>query len=355
MGRFVTIGWFMDPVQAHVARTALEAHGIPAFLLDEATAHTYGSDVVPVRLVVAAEDEVRARKVLAEDSPGTGLIPSGRLVTHDGVPLFARAWPVEGRRWVGIVHGYGEHCGRYDAFARWLNARGWGVAACDLRGHGGSPGRRGHIRRFSEYLADVAALHGFLRERAAGAPVFLLGHSLGGLVALRYAQEGTPGLAGLILSAPFLAMAMPVPRWKTTLSPLLSVVWPSFSTPSGLRGTMISRDREAVAAYEADPLVHRTATARWFSEVRQAQEKALAHARGLSLPLLVLQGDADPIASVAATRQFFAAAASADKALQLYRGYLHEVLNEQGKERVWEDAASWLDDHVCPGPRGGPP
>lgn len=267
------------------------------------------------------------------------------IQTADGLRLFVREWPVAGKGWVGIVHGYGEHCGRYDAFARWLNGQGWAVAACDLRGHGRSPGRRGHVRRFADYLRDAAALHGLLRERATGRPPFLLGHSLGGLIVTRYVQEGAEGLAGLILSAPFLGAEMPVPGWKAALSRILSGGWPSFSSSSGLVGAMVSHDPEVVAEYERDPFMHTRATARWFTEVVAAQRAALAAVPQLSLPLLILHGGADPIASVSATRRFFSAAGSPDKTLEVYGDLLHEVLNELGKERVWEEVASWLDEH----------
>lgn len=271
-----------------------------------------------------------------------------RIRTGDGLSLFLRAWPVAGKGWVGIVHGYGEHSGRYDAFARWLTAQGWSVAACDLRGHGRSPGNRGHLRRLSDYLLDVSALHGWIRDRAGGQPVFLLGHSLGGLIAIRYAQEGAAGLAGLILSAPFLERAMPIPGWKVAFSPVLSRLWPSFASASGLRGRMVSHDPEVVAEYERDPLVHTRATARWFTETVRAQREAFATAQRLALPLLILHGEADPIASLAATRRFFSAAGSLDKALEVYGGFLHEVLNELGKERAWEYVRSWLSSHAEP-------
>ncbi|MBC7220048.1 lysophospholipase [Candidatus Bipolaricaulota bacterium] len=271
------------------------------------------------------------------------------LRTGDGLCLFVRTWPIARKGWVGIVHGYGEHSGRYDAFARWLNGQGWAVAACDLRGHGRSPGRRGHIHRFADYLHDVAALHGLLRERAAGRPPFLLGHSLGGLIATRYVQEGAEGLAGLILSAPFLGAELAIPRWKAVFSRLLSRGWPSFSSSSGLVGAMVSHDPEVVAEYERDPFMHNRVTARWFTEVVAAQRAALAAAPELSLPLLILHGGADPIASISATRRFFSAAGSPDKTLKVYGDLLHEVLNELGKERIWEDIASWLESR---GPGG---
>ncbi|QAA76767.1 MAG: hypothetical protein BIP78_1001 [Candidatus Bipolaricaulis sibiricus] len=268
------------------------------------------------------------------------------LTTADGLSLFVRSWPGAGRGVVGIVHGYGEHSGRYHEFARWLNELGWSVEACDLRGHGRSPGRRGHVARFGEYLLDVAALVRRLQDRAAGTPLFLFGHSLGGLIAVRYVEQEARGLTGLILSAPFLGVELVIPRWKRVVARVVSQVWPSLSTPSGLTGTTVSRDPEVIAHYEADPLMHKQATVRWFTEVIRTQHAALSEARRVSLPLLVLHGDADPIARVAVTRQFFAAVGSPDRTLTLYGGFLHEVLNEIGKERVWEDIAAWLDAHA---------
>lgn len=259
--------------------------------------------------------------------------------------LALRVWPAEGRGWVAIVHGYGEHSGRYEAFARWLNGQGWSAAACDLRGHGQSPGRRGHIRTFADYLRDVAALHAFAAKEARGQPLFLLGHSLGGLIALHYAQTRSGDFSGLVLSAPFLELAMPVPRWKRVLAPALARLWPTFSTPSGLRGELGTHDPEAATAYDRDPLVLKRATARWLAEVLRAQGEALAGAPKLALPLLVLHGEADPVASPAAARRLLASAGSRDKTLHMYSGFLHEVLNELGKERVWEDVGAWLEAH----------
>lgn len=266
--------------------------------------------------------------------------------TEDGLELFARAWPAGGTGCLAILHGYGEHSGRYEAFARWLNGQGWDVIACDLRGHGRSPGRRGHIRRFSEYLQDAAALHAGARDLAPGRPVFLLGHSLGGLIAVHYTQEGGEDLAGLILSSPALRVAMPVAAWKRLSAPILSHLWPSFSAPSEIDPVWLSHDAGVVEAYRTDPLVHRVGTARWVTEMQAAQAAALHEARTLVFPLLVLQGGADRLTDPAATEKFFQAAGAKDKTFKSYEGFYHEPLNEVGKERVWEDVRIWLEAHL---------
>lgn len=256
--------------------------------------------------------------------------------------LHCRIWePGRQKGTLAIVHGYGEHSGRYRDFARWLGKNGWRAVACDLPGHGKSPGRRGHIRRFSDYLSAVEAL---LRETARDAPVFLLGHSLGGLIAARYVEMKADSVSGLILSSPFFGLAMPVPAWKRVLARLLSRLWPSFSLPSGIKPEDLSHDPEVVEAYRSDPLVHRVATARWFTEVLTAQALVWEDAESIEVPVLIVQGEEDRLADVAATRRFAAACGAPDLTFKLYGGLYHETLNELKRERVWEDILNWLQE-----------
>ncbi|RLE27230.1 alpha/beta hydrolase [Candidatus Acetothermia bacterium] len=259
-----------------------------------------------------------------------------------GGGLFARFWaPERAKGTLAIVHGYGEHSGRYRDFSAWLAGRGWRVVACDLPGHGRSPGRRGHIRRFSDYLAAVEAT---LAAAGGAAPVFLLGHSLGGLIAASYLELEPRAASGLILSSPFFGLALPVPAWKRALAGMLSRLWPAASLPSRIRPEDLSHDPKVVEAYRRDPLVHRVATARWFSEVLAAQAAALRDAPKLQVPVLIVQGEEDRLAQVAATRAFAAACGSPDLTLKLYGGLYHETLNELGRERVWGDVLDWLEE-----------
>jgi len=258
-----------------------------------------------------------------------------------GGRLWARAWePEHPGGTLAIVHGYGEHTGRYREFSRWLAQQGWRVVACDLPGHGRSPGRRGHIRSFSEYLS---AVEGLLGEARMHPPVFLLGHSLGGLVAARYLELEPGAASGLILSSPFFGLGLPVPAWKRALARMLSRLWPAASLPSGIQPEHLSHDPEVVEAYRTDPLVHRVATARWFTEVLAAQAAALEGAPRIRVPVLLLQGTEDRLAEVAATRAFAAACGSPDLTLKLYGGLYHETLNELDRGRVWQDVLDWLE------------
>ncbi len=243
---------------------------------------------------------------------------------------------------MGIVHGYGAHTSWLAPLSCWLNAHGWSVASCDLRGHGRSPGRRGHVDHFEDYRRDLDALVAFLRTKATNGSYFLVGDSMGGLILARYGTA-LPGIQGLILSSPLFGLAMPVPWWKAAAAPILSWIWPTFTLPTGLQATWASRDPAVVAEFEQDPLVHRVATARCFTEMQAAMAEAMRMAPRLSTPLLVLQGDADRVVATGATRRFFDRVGSPDKSLKLYPRFYHALLREVGAVKVWEDIASWID------------
>ena len=204
----------------------------------------------------------------------------GHFVTEDDIALFYRQWSDEttGRAAIAVVHGYGEHSGRYERLARRLVPLGYSVYACDLRGHGLSPGRRGHIERFSEYLLDTAGFLRLVRTQERDRPLILLGHSLGGLIAARYAQDPAVDLPGMVLSSPFLRLKLPVPAWKTVAASALSRFAPALPMPSGLPLKWISHDTDIVEETRRDPLSHRCTTPRWFTETVAAQVDAVEHA-----------------------------------------------------------------------------
>jgi len=274
---------------------------------------------------------------------------SDQFAGADGL-LFTRrvCRPREGARAVlAVVHGYGEHGGRYHDLAADLAVHGCSVYVYDLRGHGRSGGRRGHIRRFAEYLDDTAVYLDGVRREAEGRPVFLLGHSMGGLIAASYAEQRPVGdLAGLILSAPFLRFAMQVPALKVGAARVASVLAPSVNVGNTLDPAGLSHDEAVVAAYRTDPLNHRAATARWAAELLSAQTAALAAADRISPPLLVMAGEADPIADPSGARELFEAAASPDKTYRGYPGYFHEIFNETGRDVPIADLAAWVEQRL---------
>jgi alpha-beta hydrolase superfamily lysophospholipase len=257
---------------------------------------------------------------------------------------------------VVIVHGYCEHRGRYRHVAEHLARHGYDVLVGDLRGHGGSGGDRGFVWRFSDYLDDVSA---FLREAAVvfrsrsaragsdgadGAPrkPILLGHSMGGLVAMQYALAHPQALRALVLSSPFLGLKLRVPGWKRTMGLLASLIRPKLRLPNDIPASDLSHDSAVCRAYETDPLVTHEATARWFTETLSAQADTLARAVQVQVPTLMLHAGDDRIVDSTASQAVFARISAKEKSLTFYPGLYHEIFNELEKDRVLNDMMTWL-------------
>ena len=263
----------------------------------------------------------------------------------DGARLAVRRAVPEGepRGSVLIVHGWGEHAGRYAHVAAWLAARGLAAWAYDHRGHGRSSGRRGDVARFAQYVADIVALRKRVQAEAPG-PQVLLGHSFGGLVVLRYLETTHEPLAGAVCTSPFLQVAMPVPPWKSALASALVNLLPALKVPTGLALEHLCTDPAVVEAARRDPLCHQVMTPRAYHEVLGAQ-RALAAERGrICAPLLFLLAGDDRIVSTAAS-QAFAAGLAGTPPVHVYAGLFHEILNEREPDRalVLGDLAPWLD------------
>lgn len=257
--------------------------------------------------------------------------------------LFVRHWPVTSPQGtIVLVHGGGEHSGRYEETAKRLNQEGFSVVAPDLRGHGRSPGQQGHVLRFEEYLEDVGVC--FQRDVPPNQrPPILLGHSLGGLVCTYYAIAHPETIRCLALSSPLWGLNVPVPAWKHAIACGLSGLWPSFAMTRPTRsGDVLSHDPEVKTRYLNDPLVHFTVTSRFYTQMRRHLEQLPQALPKLTVPVLVLQAGEDQVASADATRRLFPLVGSAQKRLIVYEGFYHEILNEVEKERVIQDLVAWL-------------
>lgn len=266
------------------------------------------------------------------------------LKSADGTSLFYQNWlpaepPVAA---LIIVHGLGEYSDRYQHVAQYFTERNLAVFALDLRGHGRSGGQRGHVERFQNYLDDVTALINFAKETTPNIPLFLMGHSMGGLIVLNYALKTPQNIAAVVSSAPGLRARMKVPGWKVTLASLMSNLAPKLSMPNGIDPINLSHDTENVAAYIADPLVHDKVSARWYTEFVNTGEWVLQHAKSMNVPTLVLQGGADPIVDPSGARDFFEGMTIADKKHIEYPNLYHEILNEPEKLTVLNDIEAWL-------------
>ena len=273
---------------------------------------------------------------------------SFELTTADGVMLAGRAWlPPDFCAVIVVVHGIAEHSGRYAFLAQRANAQGIGVVSADLRGHGRSPGERSYVERFDDYLLDVDVLMAKAAELAAGRPLFLMGHSMGGAIALRWVAQRRQPVTGLILSSAALRIGGDVPRLLVRLAPLLSRWVPH------LRGTRIdpatiSRDAAAVAAYVADPLVSLEAPpARTGAELLQAMYANRAAAAGLTLPVYLFHGDADRLTDPAGSQEIHDLWGSADRTLRLWPGSRHETLNDLDREAVATELLRWVRAHCA--------
>lgn len=252
-----------------------------------------------------------------------------------------------------MLHGFGDHSGRYQELAAWLAARGLAVYALDQRGHGRSPGRRGHVSRFAQFLSDVAALRR-LAAAEHGGPQLLFGHSFGGAVALRYLETGPERLAGAVVSCPFLAVAMRVPGWKRAMARLLGEVLPALPVATGIDLAHLSTDPAVGQAARSDPLYHRVMTPRAWREIQAAQAAVLADGSHIRVPLLLLLAGDDRIVS-RPVAEAFARTLASDVTVKTYDGFYHEIFNEPGRARVYRDVEPWLE-RVLAGaaPAGGP-
>ena len=268
----------------------------------------------------------------------------------DGLNIFYRVYRAEDEKGrLVIAHGLGEHAGRYGTVAAQLLPRGISIWAPDHRGHGRSDGPRGHISSFYQYIDDLHTLIGFSREHLPeGMKLFLLGHSMGGLIALRFAARFPDVIDGLIISSPALGVPQKPSPLLTGIARILSTLRPTFGFPNGLDASKISHDEAVVRAYLDDPLVHARVSARWFTEFIAAMEAANRSVSEMQLPILMQIAGDDHLTSVDASKQFFEGIPAADKTLRLYEGLYHEVYNEEKQQRahVLDDLESWLMKHI---------
>lgn len=265
-----------------------------------------------------------------------------------GLKLYCQVWrpSTAPHTVVAIVHGIGEHGGRFKNIVDHLVARGHTVYAIDLRGHGRSPGQRGHVLSWAEYREDLKAFLERISSREPGRPLFMYGHSMGGLIVLDYVLRHPEGLSGTIISGPpFESVGVATPLVVLSAR-ILSRLWPTFSLDVPLEPAALCRDPAMVTRYLEDPLVHRKCSARWAAEGIDANLWVKAHAADLRLPLLVLHGEEDRINTATGTRRFFESVTFPDKTLHLVPGGYHEPHNDPGYEQVLQRVEDFLRSHA---------
>lgn len=271
----------------------------------------------------------------------------GSFPTADNLKLYwVSAAPPEPRAHLALVHGYAEHIGRYAHVIDHFASLGYAVHGFDVRGHGRSEGRRGHVRRFDDYMDDLARYLERVKIAAAGKKVVMLGHSHGGLLAASYALSQPTDVAAVVLTSPFFGLAFKPPAVKVAAGKVLARILPSLHMGNELDSAQLTRDPQFVAAHRADKLVFNVTTPGWFVTTLAAQARLLAEAGRITLPVGIFAGGSDPIADIKVAQLFFDRVGSKDKTFKSYEGALHEVLNETNRSEVFGDIAAWIEKRI---------
>ena len=270
-----------------------------------------------------------------------------KLRSRDGLQLLVQGWEPDGRirAVICLLHGLGEHSGRFAHLAHFLLPSGYAVISFDLRGHGNSEGVRGHFPSIESVLQDVDELIKAARERCPQAPRFLYGHSLGGVLALNYVLNRKPQLAGVVVTSPALRTALENQKVKIAVARFLALIAPALTLPSGLDTRALSRDSDVVRDYVQDALVHDRASCTFAIVALNAIRWTYEHAGEFQPPLLVMHGTADQLAYSQGSQEF-ASRVNGDCTVKLWNGLYHEIHNEPEKGDVFAYLLQWLDSHL---------
>ena len=264
--------------------------------------------------------------------------------------IYFQSWLPEGepRAVLLIVHGLAEHCGRYGNVVDHFVLLGYAVYGIDHLGHGKSDGTRVYVKRFDDYTNTLKAYFDKVRGSQPDKPIFLVGHSMGGLIGAVYLLDHQAELAGAVLSGPAVKIPSDVTPATIFVGKILSALIPKFGLLA-LDANGVSRDPAVVQAYVSDSLVHRgKMTARLAAEMLKAMQTITAQAARITLPILIVQGSADWLVNPSGARMLYDAVSSVDKEIKIYDGFYHEVFNEPEHDKVLHDVELWLEAHLGP-------
>lgn len=278
----------------------------------------------------------------------------GFIRSSDGVRLFQRQTPTQDiRARVLLTHGYAEHCDRYQEVAQHFASRGFETWTYDLRGHGESEGSRGFVRAFDEYLLDMDAILAHLGEQdSKSKPLFLVSHSMGALVTVRWLQvRGDKamkqhGVVAVLLSAPYLALKLKIAGVKKFAAHCLSGLVPKFTLPNELKASDLTRDPKIQEIWSQDKKLVTKVPARWFTEALKAQDLAFRDCSLIRCPIHMEHGSADPVADPEATQRFHDALQGQQKSLKMWPGLMHEIFNEVERQEVYESFSTKIESFL---------
>ena len=245
-----------------------------------------------------------------------------------------------------LVHGLGEHCRRYEALAAFLNSKDIAICSMDLPGHGQSKGRRGHIDSFDEFHDAVLALLNRSKHKLPNTPLFLLGHSLGGLIASHFLLKHQDEFSGALLSGAAIQSPQEPPAWQVSIIKGIAKCFPK-AKMLALDASKISRDQSVVDAYFNDPLVgHEKLSAQFLVSMNHAMSEVKDQANDISLPLFIMHGTADVMTSPEGSRLLFNTVSSNTKELKLYDGLYHEIFNEPEGPEIFTEMNTWIEQQL---------
>ena len=274
---------------------------------------------------------------------------SWTIMAQDGTSIYWKGWVPDHspKAVVHVIHGYAEHIGRYGNVIDELLPAGYAVFGNDHRGHGKSEGKRGHVRSFQEFIDDEKQFRReVIQTRFPKIPYFILGHSMGSLIAMNYVEQNAVDVKGLVLSGTGSEPGTDIPKVLLTVTKILSKILPSVHVKSPLPPEFISRDMDVVKAYVDDPLVYNVITPRLAHEMNRYVVIGAQNAFKIQVPVLIQLGSRDTAFS--GQKELFKMIGAKDKTFKLYEGLKHEVYNELAADRmkVLADLRSWLDEHV---------
>ena len=269
----------------------------------------------------------------------------GTFQGANGWKLYYQSWHplVAAKAVLVIVHGHGGHSGIFTRMVNYLLERNYAVYIFDLRGNGRSPGQRGYINNWVEFREDLTAFLKLVTAENPDLPLFLIGQSLGGTIALDYVLHKSNSIKGLILMSP--ALGLGIASWKLLLAQILSAILPHFALDAGIDLSACSRDAKVIAAAEQDSLRHSQGTARLTTELLKTINWIKAHGTELKIPLLILHGGADRVTLAESSKTFFESLTLTDREIREYPDSRHELHHDLNYQEVLADIADWLNRH----------
>lgn len=304
--------------------------------------------LTPADVAALRWDDLAPAKPKRRDDTQTD---EGFFDSWDSTKLFWQSWtPAATQPWraqIALIHGYGEHSSRYEHFGTILARAGFGVMAMDVRGHGRSAGVPAHVDRYDDYVRDVERLISFMQKRwqdKQDRPLFVFGHSNGGLITLRYALRRPEQVSAFAVTSPMCGLSVQIPAWKAKAGKLLSKLKPTFALPSELDAKDLTHDAHVCEVYKDDPLNRAVATARWFTEAQSAFGDLYERAELIKQPIMGLIGGSDRIVDAKQSERVFERISSEDKQSKVYAALYHELLNELEWAEIATKLILWFDE-----------